>query len=571
MKNSLFNSISKVVAALLRLHGLALILLLAVQFFCLWVLRSQYNMDPFIHADHQPQDLWPFLGLIFGYSFFILALGILFNTRSRTSWLFQLPVHESAFTIIPIGAIGLLGSTFSFLAPWGDFRAGLEMLLFGAPFLCFLIIRSDSSLSSGVVKAGGFAILLFFFWQGLLVEWSVRQEGWQVEFFYLILFAVLCFVIDQRSRGTAGSAIVLLFCVLVGKLAFVARSLPESFKESVLHRAYLKSDKTAREFRRLVMDPESWSSVEAFDFNRFINGRAHLFATELLNGDEQIQFFINIHTNWKLWNEKVMNNNWLSRTGLFHQPRNVFGSDRFPLNSYVADPKLVEYLYANWRDDKPFCDALPIERSSRFVGKLFSSNCPNILSLRHEIWTTYSLSNPTEYEAAIDEWLTEKYSSMHPAMKQRLPQNLFYLDYLEALDRSSRIEMERALNLGALTRAQLKDFKEKIITQRKRLLSVFPTEREEFIKSVWQRSWYRNEESVLDSRSVVLAHILGDSAISEMYRRELQSWSPIDAIRFWLLYPKNQLIGMQRFEIYRLLSDERFWPEIQRIISEVQK
>ncbi|MES2963972.1 MAG: hypothetical protein V4760_08780 [Bdellovibrionota bacterium] len=552
----------------LRLHPYLVVLLFAVLIAAVVGLRSAFIQDPFVREpgslDDSSTTIHHFV-MAFGYSFFVLFLGVMFNVQARSSWLFHLPISERAFLFVPLASIGIYGAILCYLVPLGDFTAGANMVFFGAPILGFLVVKNASSILTGVFKSAAFAILLFFLWTTLFLRWSSRQELYQADLFYVGVFAVLCLLFEKRQRLLVLLPAAVLFAAIVVKLASIQSKPAENFLEAVRDLGYLETPKTRSEFKRLALDPSAWQSVELFAFSRFTKGRAKGHAVDLFDPSEQVIYFKNAETSYRTWKPRVVNERWILQRGVFPQPYVGYGDFNAPIPAeYIKEP-LFSYLYENWKDEPAFCASIPFETTPRFATKVFESECGPHRFYDREFWLAYLFGSSPEFERTADEYLLSSNQKVSTAVRRSRDFAFFYGWGYSYDDRQS---LSEPYLKGTMTAEKLAETKTKIRDRVKDMLAPLNGPRDVFVNEVnRQVSFYVDDEETGAFLICQLVPACANPPDDESGERR----TLLRHISNWLVNPLDIGLVARNRELRKNLLDEKNWPAIQAELERISR
>lgn len=560
------NRTLKALGVIVRLHPLLTVICLAIPIFSIFMLRAAMTYDPFVkEVNPYRWAVYAQFPLILGYSVFVLLLGVVFNVRSRSSWLFHLPVSERAFLILPITSIFVYGGLLHLLIPLGDLTVGSGIVFFGAPILCFLVIKNSANMLMGILKSAGVAIFLLFLWATLLLKWSAHQELYSVDLSYTVVFALGCFIFEKRQRLLVLTPALVLLVLITFKIALIQTGSARNLLEALQNNAYIDSEKTRGEFKRLVLDPSTWDSLESYALPRYSRDRAQIMAGRLLSGEEQVAYFKGWVRNHETWKPRVLNGYWETRSGLMPQARvqgGVFGNG--PVAPEDVKEPLREHLYVDWRDTSAHCSTLPFERSARFVSKLFESECGRNRLYFSEVWSEYLIGGSDDFEKAIDGYLLSSNQKISAAVRRSLSQGLLtgmVVPYEE------REKLAVPFVKGTVTEQALMDLKKELRSRLIRVIEPLQGPREVYVDEV-----VRQTSSDDDDKATAVVQVCYQLASCEsvMLTGRYDRWSFADTVRYWMNSPFQMERAAQNLHIRRVLLDERNWSEIQAVLAKIK-
>ena len=563
----MIRSYASVLKSLVRQHGILIASLWLAQIASVYALRAILIQNPFTEATHASDSrAFPILVMTFSYAFFVLFIGLVFNTQSRTSWLYHLPLPESLFVSLPCALIFIYGAGLWLTVPWGRFTAGIEIVLFGAPLLSFLILKNSRHLTTGIAKAGLFACAIFFLWNTVFLGWSVTEELWRVDAFYLAVFAGLAWLFERRQKRLVLIAPAILAGILIFKIARAETRPPSTFSDAVSDLAFIDSLKTRSEFRKLAIDPAAWASVDSYSLPLFIREQAQREAGVVLTPDEQLTYFKNIDANNETWKAKVLNQVWMDRSGVFPQPSFFDGvASLEPISFLITKPPLRDFLYANWKDTQQFCLALPFEKSARFVKHVFESECGGRRLFNQDVWSAYSLSAPGEFENAVDGYLLAGNSHIASNVRRALQ---FILFDTYKLPKLSREKYSRAVSQQGLSPELLHSLKKDLRLNFENLLAPLQGSAEHFRQTVEkQTSMMPSDDAAVYA---LFSKVNGTSLLNSIAIAESERTS-FARVRYFFLSPTNIVVGRYRYWMRKILLDGANWPRIKETLAEARK
>ncbi|MEK7357105.1 MAG: hypothetical protein AAB250_11695 [Bdellovibrionota bacterium] len=546
-----------------RLYWPLLTFLVLIQAYSIFDLRSELIQDPFAQKSEYDgvTTTYAILEMIAAYSAFVLILGIFFNVRARASWLYRLPISERAFLFVPMALIFAYGAVLHRLIPWGPFTSGLNMVLFGAPFLSFLVIKNSRTILGGVFKSAALAGFLFFMWNTLFLEWSVRQELFRVDLFYIAVFAVLALVLERRQRALVLAAPLILLIGVGVKLMAIERSTPRSLIEATENASYVENEKTIGILKSLALDAGLWETLDAYSMPVFVRLRMQDYLVAAMSAEEQLRYFQNIERNENLWEPRAVNKSWALRPSLYPQPRVRAGQRALmPINDRNVKPLLVEYLYANWKDSRLFCAALPYERSVRFATKIFESNCGRSRLFFEKLWTDYREDRGDDFERTIDSYML----SSNPKTAEKIRSSLKF-DFFLGFDLSTEVreKIGKPFSDRRVTADVLAQLKDVVRAERAKHLAPLRVPRDQFLRIV-EADTSPFKPSV--SAGVYLVRESLGSYIYDIEKIHERRWSLAEAFGYWLQNPLNIEYPLYNGHLRRYLSDEANWPRIQEFL-----
>jgi hypothetical protein len=565
----MINAFGSVLKTLLRLHWFIIAILFMAQILSVFALRTILFVAPFSKTGYVSDSAYSeaMLCMAFSYAFFILFLGLMFNTRSRSGWLHQLPVSGHAFVLLPFVAILTYASLLFYFVPWGIFTSGIGMVLFGVPLLCFLIIKNCRNLITGVIKSGAFAIVLYALWLTVLLEWGARAELWHVDALYLCAFAALCLLFEAKQRMLVLLAPAVLLLSLSVKLATVEFQTPSTFARAVYDLSFLDSEKTRSEFKRLALDPKAWTTLDSYSLPSFIRAKAQLHSATLLSPNEQLLYFKHIEANDDRWEPQQLSYAWKSRPSAFPKPVLIFagsGSNE-PIGFLITQKPLTDYLYANWKDTDLYCSTLPFERSVRFVQRLFESDCGFPRLLRDELWATYSLDRPGAFESSIDHYLVNRSANLAPNIRRYLQSGAPFDIY--NLERTVKNKYQRSIIQNTLSDKDLSALKNDLRLVRHEFLKGEHGSKEEFKTAVLEAT---SPFPKGDGGALLLFNLVTGSANVYQTKRNLERRDPFLMLQYFWLGAGDINVGFTCYWIRQVLLDDANWPQIQTILADAK-